>query len=271
MTMMKKILIIKLGKQRDENAYKKLAHRSSKLLKMDVLDNALRLDYTLKENKDVATEIYDVNALAACMQDNVKGLDHYDLVLGCIDRPINGEEQILAEVSKDIERNKFYILNTSNIMERLESGKVQLVNFLLNIIYGVYVRKYLGIDPEYHEAPGCLLDYCFLERDLIVGCVKPELCEECQAGIADKEAVKSLNRELIKIRVPLHIRLVEYVKQRTVVSMVIAVLTSLLFGVVSNYITELLLKGTMWQGVTAISTPIIIMAILILPFMGKRD
>jgi len=264
----KKILVIKLGQQRDEKAYKKLSRHSSKLFDV-TLAGTLKLDATLKENADATTEVYDTAALAAHIQKAGFPLENYDLVLGCIDRPINGDEQILAEVSKEIERNKFYILCTTNIMERLNNGKVSLINFLLNIIYGIYTRKYLGIDPEYHESPGCLLDYCFLERDLIAGCVNPILCEECEQGVTDKETAKQMNRELRKIRVPLYIRLLEYIQQKTVLSMWIALVTSIFLGVVTNLLAAIALEGTFWHSVVVSAVPLLILCILIAPFFAS--
>ncbi|MCL2131165.1 MAG: hypothetical protein FWH36_01725 [Lentimicrobiaceae bacterium] len=267
-----KILIIKLGQQRDEKSYAKLAKRSSKLLHFTVAKHNLKLNYTLKENSDATTEIYDANALAAYMQEQKDlRLQKYDLVLGCIDRPINGDEQILAEVSKEIERNKFYILCTTNIMERLNDGNVSLLNFLLNIIYGMYVRKYLDIDPEYHESPGCLLDYCFLERDLIAGCIKPVLCEECEASVTDKVTAALLNRELRKISVPLYIRLLDYIKQRTIISMGIAVITSVLLNVLASFVTEKVFSGTIWERTVSSTVPLVILCILILPFFREKN
>ena len=248
MLAQKKILIIKLGQQRDDKSYEKLGRYNSKLLNFTIAKNALKLSVDLKENKDVTTEIYDAGALAEYMQAQKDlHLDKYDLVLGCLDRPINGDEQILAEVSKEIERNKFYILCTTNIMERLTRGNVTLLHFLLNIIYGMYVRKYLGIDPEYHESPGCLLDYCYLERDLIVGCIKPVLCEDCEAGVTDKETAVQLNKELKKIRVPLYIRLVDYIKQHTLLSMSIAIVSSLILNVFSNWMSGKIFEGSIWH------------------------
>ena len=129
----KKILIIKLGQQRDEKSYEKLARRKSKLFEITVAAVFLKLDYTLKENKDVTSEIYDTDALAEYMQRQTNlHLEQYDLVLGCLDRPHNSDDGILAEVSKDVERNKFYILCTTNIMERLINGNVSL---LYNHVY----------------------------------------------------------------------------------------------------------------------------------------
>ena len=270
MNQTKKILIIKLGQHRDEKSYQKLTQRSSKLLKMTVAKENVKLNSALKENGDETTEIYDTNSLADFMQKQNLPLNDYDLVLGCIDRPINGDEQILAEVSKDIERNKFYILCTTNIMERLNDGKVSLLNFLLNIIYGMYTRKYLGIDPEYHESPGCLLDYCFLERDLIAGCIKPVLCQECEEGVTDKEAATMLNKELRKIRVPLYIRLIEYVKQKTLLSMIIAIIASLIFGMMSSYMATLVMEGSFWQRTITTATPLVILCILIAPFFRQN-
>jgi hypothetical protein len=271
MLSQKKILIIKMGHHRDDKSYVKLGKRSSKLLQITVAKNPLMLNSTLKENGSVETEVYDAAALAAYIQEQKDfRLDEYDLVLGCIDRPINGEEQILAEVSKEVERNKFYILCTTNIMERLTGGNVSLLNFQLNIIYGMYVRKYLGIDPEYHESPGCILDYCFLERDLIMGCIKPVLCAECEAGVTEKETAAVLNKALAKIRVPLYIRLIDYVKQNTLLSMVIAIAASLFFGVLSNLMAAVALGGTFWHGVVTTAIPLVIMCILIAPFMGNN-
>ena len=177
MTEQKKILIIRLGQQRDDKSYLKLEQYKLKLFRITLVKQYLKLNYTLKEDKDISAQEYDLDALAEFIQAQKDlRLDEYDLVLGCIDRHHIGEEKYLAEVSKDVERNKFYILCTTDIMERLNEGKVSLFNYLLYIIYEMYTRKYLGIDPEYHEHPGCLLDYWFLDRDLIVGCVKPVLC-----------------------------------------------------------------------------------------------
>jgi hypothetical protein len=265
----KKILVVKLGQQRDEKSYDKLNRRFSKLFDVTVA-GPLKLNASLKEKADEKTEIYDTDALATHIQNAGFALDEYDLVLGCIDRPHNSEDGILAEVSKDIERNKYYILCTTNIMERLNEGKVSLINFLLNIIYGMYTRKYLGIDPEYHESPGCLLDYCFLERDLIMGCVKPTLCEDCTAGVTDQETAEQMNKELKNIRVPLYIRLIEKIKQRTLLSMIIAVVISFFFGVLSNLIAVVVLAGSFWQGVITSVVPLVILCFLMMPFIASK-
>lgn len=265
----KKILIVRLGQQRDEKAYKKLNCCSSKLFNITLAD-ALKLNAKLKENADETTEVYNTAALADHIQKAGFPLVDYDLVLGCIDRPINGDEQILAEVSKELERNKFYILCTTNIMERLNEGKVSLINFLLNIIYGMYTRKYLGIDPKYHESPGCLLDYCFLPRDLIQGCVKPVLCEECEQGVTDRETAKQMNRELRKIRAPLYVRLSDYIKQKTMLSMWIAFITSIFLGVLTNLLAAIALEGTIWESVVVSTVPLLILCILIAPFFSDN-
>ena len=271
MIAQKKILIIKLGQQRDEKSFEKLGKYKSKLLEFTVVKTPLKLDYKLKEKEDVTTETYDTDALAAYMQaQNDLRLDDYDLVLGCLDRPHNSEDGILAEVSKEVERNKYYILCTTNIMERLNDGKVSLLNFLLNIIFGMYTRKYLGIDPEYHESPGCLLDYCFLERDMIMGCITPVLCEDCVSGITDKETAAIMNKEMKKIRVPFYIRLVDTIKQHTILSMIIAVTASLFFGVLSNLMAAIALEGSFWHGVVTSAIPLVIMCILVMPFIGRN-
>jgi len=269
MSQKKKVLIIKLGQHRDDKPYQKIESFSSKLLKVTVVKNNLKLSAALKENSDQTSGIYDINALADFIQkqDDLHVAD-YDLVLGCIDRPVNTDE-ILKEVCREVEPNKFNILCTSNIMELLNEGKVSLLNFLLNIIYGMYTRKFLDIDPEYHENPGCLLDYYFLDRDMIVGCVKPVLCEECMADVVNKQAAEVLNRELMKIRIPLYIRLIEYVKQKTVLSMIIAVVTSLFFGMISSYMASLALEGTFWEKIIITVSPLVIMCILITPFLKK--
>ena len=267
----KKILIIRLGKQRDDKSYEKLAKRKSKLLQFTLMPGYLKLDSTLKVNKDVTVGEYDTDALAAYIQEqkNLR-LDEYDLVLGCLDRPHSSEDNLLAEVSKDIERNKFYILCTTNIMERLENGHVSLLNYLLNLIYGMYVRKYLGIDPEYHESPGCLLDYGFLERDMIAGCIKPVLCEDCTAGITDKETAALMNKEMKKISIPFYIRLLDTIKAHTMLSMVIAVIASMFFGMLSNYMAAVLLEGTIWQAAFTTAVPLVIMVFMIMPFIGRK-
>jgi hypothetical protein len=268
--MKKKILIIKLGQQRDDKSYERLARRKSRLLDFTLAKSPLKLTAALKEDGDVTKETYDTNRVAAYMQEQKDlNFSDYDLVLGCIDRPHNSDDGILAEISKEVERNKFYILCTTNIMERLQDGKVSLLNYLLNIIYGMYVRKYLGIDPEYHESPGCLLDYCFLERDLIAGCIKPVLCEECVSGITDRETAAVLNKELKKISVPFYVRLVEYIKQRTVISLLIAAVASIAFGVISNLIASFALSG-FWQGVVSSAVPIFILLVLVAPFLRQR-
>ena len=268
----KKILIIRMGIHRDDNSYEKLGQQKSALLDFVVARVRLKLNNTLKEDGDVTSEIYDTKALADFMlAQNELRFDDYDLVLGCIDRPINGDEQILAEVCKDVERNKFYILSTTNIMERLNSGNVTLLNFLLNIIYGMYTRKYLGIDPEYHESPGCILDYCYLERDLIEGCIKPALCEECAAEVQDPQTATVLNRELKKIRVPLYIRLIDHIKQRTVLSMTIAIVASLFFGIITNIMSDVVLSGTVWQSVVTSTVPLVILCFLIAPFLSRTN
>jgi len=265
----KRVLVIKLGQHRDEKSYQKLEKYLSTLILITVEKGNLKLSAELKENGNKTTGIYDIDALAEFIQKQDLRMEDYDLVLGCIDRPTNAVEDILVEISKEVERNKFYILCTSNILKQLNNGRVSMLNFLLYIIYGTYTRKYLGIDPEYHESPGCLLDYCFLKRDLIAGCIKPVLCNECEENITDVQARKILKKELKKIKIPLYIQLIEYIKQKPMQSIIIAAVASILFGMISSYMVALAIKGPFWISVITTILPLVTLCILIVPFFKK--
>ena len=135
----------------------------------------------------------------------------------------------------------------------------------------MYTRKYLGVNPNYHESPGCLLDYCFIERDLIAGCVRPVLCEECEQGVSNKKTAEQMSRELRKIRVPLYIRLLDYIQQQTILSLWIAFITSIFLGIVTNLLAAIALKGSFWHIVVVSTVPLLILCILITPFFSTNN
>jgi hypothetical protein len=52
--------------------------------------------------------------------------------------------------------------------------------------------------------------------------------------------------------------------------MAIAVISSLLFGVVSNWMAILILEGTVWERIVTSTIPLVMLCILIMPFLGKN-
>ena len=254
----KKILIVRMGYQRDNTAFERAAKHKSKLMDITLAENTLKLDYRLKENQDIKSNTYDAGALLAFLEQHI--IDGYDLVFGFVDRPVNRFSGF---------RDKCMIIGFGNNMDEFRANNVSLRNFILYTIYSDYARKYLDINTSFHESPGCLMDYGYLVRDFIAGCTKPMLCEECETMVTDKQAMAQMNKELKKIRVPLYVRLIEQVKQRTVLSMFIAAAVSMLFGIVSNLVAAWALNG-FWQSVVAGAVPFIILCILVCPFVISR-
>jgi hypothetical protein len=260
----KKILIVRVGHQRDDAAFEKAAKHKSKLMDITLAENTLKLDYRLKVGKEEESFTYDAQALINYIKEY--DIDGFDLVLGFIDRPMDLVLQAFGE--------KIHIISTNNIMELLKEGNVGMCNFILYKIYGAFTQAYLNLKIPHHESPGCLMDSVHIGRDLLDGCVKPRLCEECEARVADenKATVNQMNKELKKIRVPLYVRMISTIKQRTILSMFVAVVASLSFGVLSNVIAAWALEGSIWQGVVTSTVPFVILCILIAPFViGRRN
>ena len=263
----KKILIVRMGYQRDDASFIKAAKHKSKLMDITLKKETIKLDSTLKaETSEVEKTykhkeaVYDCKELLGVLLE--RNIADYDLVFAFVDRPLD---------ITFVPYENCVLVSTDTRADTLKQENISLSNYIISTIYGVYTRKYLGINPPHHESPGCLLDFNYLERDLIMCCARPRLCEGCEDSVADehKAAVKQMNKELKKIRIPLYIRIMNIIKKRTILSMLVAVVASLFLGVLSNLIAAWSLKG-IWQIVVVSAVPLVILFILVVPFVVSQ-
>ena len=170
--------------------------------------------------------------------------ENADYTMCFIDYPLQGNF-FVRRLSDKIGVATFF--ETSNIFNE---ANVDLRNYILLILYKAVVLSKIGTTPEvireqfHDETRGCLFDMCGLKEDIIVGATNPKICFDCEAvlrkTLLDAEFLGVLDRELKRIKKPLYFRITDWIKKHPILSLLIAVSSTILLNLIASLIYELL-------------------------------
>lgn len=168
----------------------------------------------------------------------------------------------LAIIENKIEDNYFTqnltdrsgVVTFYQVEEILKDANIDIFNYLLLTVYEMITLYRLTdnkIDDNclefiHDETRGCIFDMVGNKHDLVYSASNAHLCQQCEAYLAQRQLpshyIPTLKKELKKIRKSKYNRLIDFVKQKPILSLVITALFSVILNILSCYIFELLFK-----------------------------
>lgn len=177
--------------------------------------------------------------------------------------PINIEcDFLLAIVNVPIEANWYsrrlgnnqIVFTFSQIREILAGENIPLENAILRVLYAytLLYRRSGNKIPNFSEASsfthdetrGCLFDMNGIKADLVESCNKPIVCSECEEKlIKDRlsiQTIKTVQKEIQKIRKQLYYRVFDFVKAKPVITLIISSIFAITLGATGSLIASLI-------------------------------
>ncbi len=145
-------------------------------------------------------------------------------------------------------------LSIADIDILLLNNGISLENFILKNIYEIVVFKNalndLTSDDIYNlihqDTRMCLFDMNGDKYDVVYNTEKPIICDECKTFLNKKSLpenfIKTLEKELKKIKKPLLCTVEIFIKKYPLLSILLTVLSTIIINLISNGIWELLKK-----------------------------
>ncbi len=166
---------------------------------------------------------------------------------------------LLAIVNVPLEDNYYARRLTKNricislyeMAEILNYSNINLENFIIKMVYE-YVLMYIAknaipIDSKFiihDETKRCLFDMNITKSDIIHSCDKPILCDDCYVKLSNQNVplntLDKIRKEIRGIKKDSIYRIVDFVKRRPLLSLLLSLLAALIINLVSNWIFYLL-------------------------------
>ena len=168
-----------------------------------------------------------------------------NISIGFIDYPLE-DNYFLRKISDCAAVATFF--DTYDLMSE---ANIDPNNFILLIIYiccTVFVQATHEIeymeDLFHDEARGCLFDMAGIKSDILLSTIHPQLCYECETRlrncVIDKEYIPTLKRELKRIKKSRYYRIIAWIKDHPVLSIIITSVFTIILNLISSLIFQLL-------------------------------
>lgn len=187
-----------------------------------------------------------------------------------------GADFILAIVNVPIQDNWYsrrlgnnqIVFTFSQIREFLTGENIPLENAILRVLYAytLLYRRSGNKIPDFGEAPsfthddtrGCLFDMNGIKSDLVDSCNKPVVCGECEERLRNErvstQTIKTVQKEIRKIRKHLYYRAFDFVKAKPVVALAISSAFAIFLGVTGSLIASCIYDSIKSQPATDITS-----------------
>lgn len=178
--------------------------------------------------------------------------------------PQRDEENILFAITNvPLEDNYFARRLTDNkicityhdLVDVLQAHNIPLENLILRVLYAISIlyRRTGGEIPSinepysfiHDETRGCLYDMCGIKTDIFYSLNKPQLCRSCIHDITynenpkiDSNIIPKVQRELKKIRKERYYQILDFVKNKPVLTLILSTIAAVFSGILANYIWE---------------------------------
>ena len=235
-----KMRICLLGYQRHMHEIKKLEKYSSELF---TIEDWLMIASLPSDNTGLAWG-YSDRVISSILKESRIDNSNYDLCMCFIDAPIEGN--FFSREIKDYD-DKTVVCSFFGVEEILKSENVDFFNYIHgSIIYRiVLIAAFQSIDEHGHthyDTRNCLFDMCGRKSDLTLKCSAPQLCPECISKIGsqavDADFFPCLKKEFASFKKPLFHRILNFVKRRPIVSLLITIGSSVIFNLLSSLLYD---------------------------------
>ena len=235
-----KIQICLLGYQRYLDKLEKLQNYSSKLFEVTNCVEIKQLPPC-----DLGWS-YSDDRISYLLASNHIDNSNVNLCLCFIDNPIESNyftRDLIAFDSKTV-LCSFYQVETI-----FAEQNIDIFNYLHGIVLNeiVQIATLHKVDENHFahdDTRNCLFDMCGLKKDIAIKYGVPNLCPACiaktEATAVDKEFVPLLKKELKTFKKMLFYRLIDFVKVRPILSIVITFISTIIINIISSFLYEIL-------------------------------
>lgn len=171
-----------------------------------------------------------------------------------------GADFLIAIVNVQIEDNWYsrrlggnqIVFTFNQIRDFLSWNSIPLENAILRVLYAytLLYRRSGNKIPGFNEAPsfthdetrGCLFDMNGIKSDLIESCDKPVVCVECEERLRNErvstQTIKTVQKEIRKIRKRLYYRAFDFVKTKPIAALAISSTFAITLGITGSIIAS---------------------------------
>jgi hypothetical protein len=173
----------------------------------------------------------------------------FDITVGLINAPLH-----LNYYIRRLGDNKC-VLSLHETGDILRLANLSIENFILRNIYEFccFYHELGQKVPDsvytlaHDETRGCLFDMNANKFDIVYSTERPRICEACRARIMAKQIprdfLKYTDRELQRIKKPLYMRIIDFIKSHPLWALIIAMLSTIGLNLVASYIFMFLTRS----------------------------
>lgn len=169
-----------------------------------------------------------------------------DLCLCFIDNPIecNYFTRDLSKFDSKTALCSFY-----QVQAILDEQNIDIFNYIHAIVLYeiVQIATLHKVNEDYflhHATRNCLFDMCGIKNDIAINRGVPSLCPSCIAKIesaaVDKEFIPLLNKEFKSFKKLLFYRIIDFVKERPILSIAITFISTIIINILSSFLCDFL-------------------------------
>lgn len=229
------IQIVKLGTQRYDYVFDKLAKYKSDLFDVTIFEKA---DLPDTDTGWAYSTSKIAELLVPCFEDK-----KYDICIGYLDYQMHSKT-FLNCYGSNIKDNKVFATTFYQVAEFLAVDNIELLNYVLVNIYRYLTRSIIKERIVHNETRGCINDMCGIKTDIKYSCKRPILCSSCETKLRAKtfpnNYINTLKRELKHIKKSTYYRITDFIKRHPILSLSIGIGSSLVLSVLSNIIYSLI-------------------------------
>lgn len=182
----------------------------------------------------------------------------------------NGEHILIAITNVPLEKNYFARRFSDNricvtyheIIDILQKYNIPLENFILRVLYAMSIvyQSNNGKIPcseesssfLHDETRGCVYDMCGRKVDIFYSLYIPQLCADCVHDLThnrtakiDSNLIPKIQRELRKIRKERYYQILDFVKRRPVLTLILSTIATFTISVIGSFLATLILE--LWR------------------------
>lgn len=162
------------------------------------------------------------------------------------------EHRLQANYYARLLPNNLVVLSLYEVADLCHAHSVPIENHIIKNIYELCVIKLIyttipvtsqAIPKIIHdETRSCLFDMNGLKSDLLHSATRPVLCTQCRAYLSRIQTphglLECLDKELKKIRRPLHYRVITLIKQYPLVSLLLSFVAGIVMQILGSLVYE---------------------------------
>ena len=234
-----KVIIYKLGFQRYNNKIEQLKKFKSPLFEIcdcKEVNHLPETDYYWGYSDDSIIKILKEQKIS---NTNV------DLCLCFIDCPIE-DNYFTRDLAFD---KKTVLCSFYQAANMFSENNIDLFNYLHGIVLNeiVQIATFGEVNEQkflHDDTRNCLFDMCGEKNDILLKYSKPKLCSKCKSKIdeksVDSDFLPLLEKEFKTFKKALFYRILDFVKSKPILSIIIASISSIVFNLLSSGIYDLL-------------------------------